>query len=77
MPSRSVIVLLAVRGSPWVGLPATVTFPMGWSLTSVILTVVVPVAVMGPPEPCTPVVLPSLKVHRICTEVGGACELLL
>ena len=49
---------------------------VGASLTAVMVTVVLPLAVIGPPEPCA-LVLPSLKLQLICTEAGGAWLVLL
>ena len=43
----------------------------GASLTAVIDTVTLPLAVSAPPVPCAPV-LPSLNTQSICTEPGGA-----
>ena len=54
-------------------LPAVVK--VGAVLTALMLTVVLPVAVRGPPAPCAPV-LPSSKVQSICAVAGGEPELL-
>ena len=48
---------------------------IGASLTAVMLTVTLPVAVSAPPLPCAPL-LPSLKVQSIWTLAGGALVIL-
>ena len=63
--------LIAVSSS----VPAVSSVATGASLTDIILTVVLPVAVNAPPVPCPPL-LPSLKVQLIWIDAGGASLLL-